>query len=342
MEIMTKRIPKELRDSLWILWTLTVFFNSVAFFYIGSKVKYRGWILSGAVYLIVSAILFVITVYYWNGYMPPLIHDIRDTALFIWLLSILHAFFVRGFYLKILYDPENADSTKANMAREFRDSSWILWTFTIVLSFIAFLYIGSKVKHRLWILSGLGYLIATVIVSLDLINFYSVHEGILPLVDSVVTLMSLILLLSIAHAFFIRKDYLDRLNNIRYSNVTYTPVSLRTREESGGTVSELESILGGSDAVKERATTIPTDESIFPIDINTCTEDELTSLPGISVVRAKKAAAMRSERGGFDSLDDFLGSLNIEPHFAAQIRKLVTVSEPVRNRSPRQGRKIEL
>jgi hypothetical protein len=72
----------------------------------------------------------------------------------------------------------------------------------------------------------------------------------------------------------------------------------------------------------------PAPPSAAKININTSTAQELTALPGIGIVRAKKAVDIRTARGGFTSFDDFARALELEPHFAVQIEQMITVSAP--------------
>ncbi len=62
------------------------------------------------------------------------------------------------------------------------------------------------------------------------------------------------------------------------------------------------------------------------IDINTCQESELRSLPGVGVVQAKQAMDYRDRHGGFASVDEFVDVLALKPHFAAQIFRMAVVS----------------
>ena len=70
-------------------------------------------------------------------------------------------------------------------------------------------------------------------------------------------------------------------------------------------------------------------ESVIPVvpvqkvDINNCSEEDLTALPGISVIMAKKAIKNRSENGGFNSIDEFFRLLNIKPHIQEQLKSIV-------------------
>ena len=56
------------------------------------------------------------------------------------------------------------------------------------------------------------------------------------------------------------------------------------------------------------------------LDINNCSEIELTSLPGVSIVMAKKAIRKREEIGGFKTIEDFCLFLKLKPHIETQLR----------------------
>ena len=69
------------------------------------------------------------------------------------------------------------------------------------------------------------------------------------------------------------------------------------------------------------------------ININTCSEKELSSLPGISVVAAKKAISYRTEHNGFDSEDEFYKAAGIQLHFVKQIRDKIFCGENISEKS---------
>ena len=64
------------------------------------------------------------------------------------------------------------------------------------------------------------------------------------------------------------------------------------------------------------------------VNINTCTQEELMKLPGVSVAMAMKAIAYREEHGGFETVDAFVDFLALKPHFAVQIFEKTTVEMP--------------
>lgn len=63
------------------------------------------------------------------------------------------------------------------------------------------------------------------------------------------------------------------------------------------------------------------------VDINNASEIELTSLPGISIVLAKKIIKKREANGGFNTVDDLFLFLNMKPHMEKQLRDLICVKK---------------
>lgn len=76
-----------------------------------------------------------------------------------------------------------------------------------------------------------------------------------------------------------------------------------------------------------------TSQPIQKIDLNTATEQQLSSLPGVGVAFAKRAVDMRTQNGGFTSVQDFNQRLGLMPHFAVQIENMAFVS-PTKLQTP--------
>lgn len=62
-------------------------------------------------------------------------------------------------------------------------------------------------------------------------------------------------------------------------------------------------------------------------DVNNASEAELTALPGISVIVAKKIIQFRESHRPFRSVDDFIETMKIKPHFAKQLKNLVCANK---------------
>ena len=63
------------------------------------------------------------------------------------------------------------------------------------------------------------------------------------------------------------------------------------------------------------------------LDVNNASEIELTALPGISIVMAKKLIKKRDELQGFKSVDDIILFLHLKPHMEKQLRELICVNK---------------
>lgn len=74
----------------------------------------------------------------------------------------------------------------------------------------------------------------------------------------------------------------------------------------------------------------PAEKIIKPVektDVNNASEIELTALPGISIVMAKKIIKKREEIGGFKNTNDFFSFLKLKPHMEEQLKFLVCVNK---------------
>ena len=213
--------------------------------------------------------------------------------------------------------------TKKGKKWEILNSLWIIWTFTWVFNSVAFFWISLRAKHKKWILFGWLYLLLGFVpmyFSGEIINNNFSDSARWKQFADILGYISLVsCIVSIIHAFLIRKSYLVRreyvIDNAEKLNEEFREKILRQAANS-----ELIS-----------ATEKPEKISVSTVDLNTCSEQDLAALPGIGVARAKKAVMLRSEKGNFSSVDSFVEALGVEPHFAVQIKKLAIVSESVQN-----------
>ena len=63
------------------------------------------------------------------------------------------------------------------------------------------------------------------------------------------------------------------------------------------------------------------------LDVNNASEVELTALPGVSIVMAKKLIKRREEIGGFKSVSDVCMFLKLKPHMQTQLEQLICVNK---------------
>ena len=72
-------------------------------------------------------------------------------------------------------------------------------------------------------------------------------------------------------------------------------------------------------------TSPPPPDPIFPVNINTATQNDLESLPGIGPVIAKRIIAYRQEYGPFTKIDDLQQVPGIGPATFDKLKDLITI-----------------
>lgn len=168
----------------------------------------------------------------------------------------------------------------------------------------------------------------------------SLHTNISFRMDWVVNVTYLILLTIVA--FWIYKDELKIKNNeVHHFNPSQKnaieETKKKTTEEDNKKKPEkaemLEELKNGSPV------------GTMTLDINRCTEAEFMTLPGMSILSARKAVEEREIKGEYRSFDDFVNRNEIKPHFMVQMIPLVNVTETKEGVKPekvKKGRKLDL
>lgn len=62
------------------------------------------------------------------------------------------------------------------------------------------------------------------------------------------------------------------------------------------------------------------------IDVNNVEASELSILPGINIVQAKKLVEYRNANGLFKSVEDFISVANVKPHFVSKIKSMIVAN----------------
>ncbi|MBI6874763.1 ComEA family DNA-binding protein [Clostridium aciditolerans] len=257
---------------------------------------------------------------------------------------------------------------------EISESCYIIAAFIPMMNWMAILYVGLTTNVKRWIYWGVFYA-TPLILSICLLYFSGGHPGDFEAFERYCNLLQI---MAIIQAFWIRKEYLIRLEAIREGKIlTKDEVKAileknksinsdkkvsavkdsqeNTKEsminEFTNAIEQSESLLTKDKEIpktkdnprntkeikinqvnnfKEKRDNILTKgrkEAINIIDINTASESELASLPGIGLILAKKAINHRETKGYFNSVDEFSKILSLKPHILERIKPLVIVNK---------------
>lgn len=58
---------------------------------------------------------------------------------------------------------------------------------------------------------------------------------------------------------------------------------------------------------------------VMRLNVNSCTEEELCALPGISIIEAKKMTDLRQTHGDYTTVEEFIAAIGVKPHVAVRI-----------------------
>ncbi|GMB09374.1 DNA uptake protein ComE-like DNA-binding protein [Thermolongibacillus altinsuensis] len=212
---------------------------------------------------------------------------------------------------------------------EILNSWWILLTFTLFFNWLAFFYIGYKVRNRKWGVWGLIYSIPFM--------FSMIFEG--KMLDIGVSLTLLGGISSIFHAFKIRKEFLYRLEAMKTIEKVEEVQLLHKIESEYGVRLQKEGVKKSSDiknAMNDNKKDMLLESTVsrthgiqeehsFVVDINNDSEEMIAKLPGVGIVLAKKAVDLRQKNGGFASVEEFSQALGLKPHIVEKIRPHVII-----------------
>lgn len=187
-------------------------------------------------------------------------------------------------------------------------SWWVLLSFIMFFCGLGLIFAGVRTKYKKWTISGLIYMIS---------SWVSVSFG-------AFGIFLVIWVISIAHTIYIRKEYFMRLKILQDSkeiieaqrqhkdkelfNKMYKDI---LGEDKHNIYNTIES--NSSEKLEEKKSEKLNKDikEIQKLDINTCSDAELSQIPGIGIILSKKAMDVKREQGGFTSMDEFYEILNI-------------------------------
>lgn len=240
------------------------------------------------------------------------------------------------------------------MSSSVENKSWISrnkWLVLDILSsgflcWVPFVVMGVKAKVKKWIGYGAFYSITWIIGMVIIAN--GDEKSITYNIGLAVYI--LIWLASMPHIFIINKEYLLRLKAIENVKPHNESVEIKNYEEEYK--EKFKDINVNSINSNKNEQTInseikdsPKKDEIKVIDINSDSEYQISELPGIGIVLAKKIVSIREKNGMFNSLEELGEKLELKPHIVERIRPYVKFSKiekkDINNDKTSYGRTID-
>lgn len=255
------------------------------------------------------------------------------------------------------------------------ESCYIIIAFIPLLNWIAFLYVGLTANVKRWIYWGIFYATPLILFIYSIIFLGGLSGNFEPLERY----CNLLQIMAIVHAFWIRKEYLVRLEALQERKKILTKDEVKaiieknepinsykkvpevkdlSEDTKESMINEFTDTAGQSESLstkdnkisktedniqsikeikinqvnnsKEKTDNIlPKDkkEELSAININTASENELASLPGVGLILAKKAINHRETKGYFNSIDEFAEILSLKPHLLERIKPLIVIDK---------------
>ncbi|MEN6554231.1 MAG: helix-hairpin-helix domain-containing protein [Methanobacterium sp.] len=228
-------------------------------------------------------------------------------------------------------------TSKSNLWK-LTHSLWILGTLPLgFLSWASFIYIGIRVRQMKWIISGLIYsssIITAMLIGSDPSYLINVPEDSWLMNIQILYFFGL-WLCSMIHAFWVRNEYLLRLEAISepkikdndYLKEKYAKEYHRNKEENAiKSQDPFEGSSIGEEIKKEHVKDVESTSKY--VNINNDPEEVIAELPGVGLILAKQAVEIRKSHP-FQSVYDFGEALGLKPHIIERIKPLVATCNEV-------------
>ena len=287
MALTNKGSKWEMKNSLYVLLGFIPVFNCLAFFHMSSRVKNKKWSMLGWIVLIVNIVMVVVPV------IAAEVNNPND----------------RPYYSSVKSPPEVVDY----MTNEQKKLYYEDYSYEYSSDFkLTEEYSNYKTAYDQWYEDSKKWENQPEIV--EQIEAYENFEGIqngitmgLPAILCVLNLIFLIILLSE------RSKYLKLLEQSENKNSIANRINSVAKNIVQNT-NDNKKVEVQSNNSKQ-------------IDINSASEDELSSLQGLTIVDAKKVISYRDEHNGFNDMDEFFNCINAKPHIIVALEKQLTVGE---------------
>lgn len=351
----------------WMIWSIFPLCGSFAVFAIGKRLNNKTIYFTGlfsSIAIIVSSLLHTVCeIFYRYGFQDAMLF-LQAFIGYVSILSLLVCFLFREDYLDVRASEWNGDTRRLPLLLDkkwrLKNSLWRVWTIFPLFGGIGLGIAGLKERNRKRILIGI---ICSIIYAI-LIVLYSIFESRYGNMYEFLSLLTYRLILLhycavLLYSTFVHWDVLrGRAISLQgygseferdldlYNRMSARGVDVSERQAQPVPTPESSIVDVSASSISDTVITErpiqnapvrsldfnarPEAVSQTPdgkIDINLCTQAELTNLPGVGVSQAMRAMEYREKNGEFRSVDEFVELLQIKPHFAVQLFTLAVAGQ---------------
>ena len=345
------------QNSGWMIWAYLPSLSGLALIFAGRQLKKRGLTAFGIFAMVISwsfSIAEPITYRLCSYAISTALGAVGTwLTILLWIGLTIYVFLIREDYLDARAMDWTATTSRYNVLldRKWRNSNsiWQVWTTVPYLGGIGVFIGGVRSRKKSHMLLGsviivlsLGYMLANILLNQALYDSHVIFTDAADIyrafIDALWPIGILGYSLTIFAGCFIRWESLvSRAASLQgYSNEFERELDLYNRRQARSVPAPVAPVAPVAPKTqktpkkpKAEPAAKPIDIPATPvasaakaetsIDINSCTTEELMTLPGIGIVQAKQAMEYRTQHGGFRSVDEFIDVLMIKPHFAVQI-----------------------
>lgn len=316
----------ELGNSLWILISLLFFVNGFAFFYIGQKVQNKKWIFYGIIYELPIAFLVLI-----NDIIPNGVYVCIGILMISCVISFLHALLIHEEYLDILRYKINNNKINLKSKEDIINYFWIIISIIPFINGIPLMILGLKEKIGKWIFYGLFFELPTFIYFI----IYTPNINNSLVMDIFITLLFVSAILSFAYSLIIIEEYFKKQDFTFVDSPIPNTLNINDGFKSEGynDYSNIKTSFNNS--------SFENTEIYDIVDINNASAEEISTLPEINIVLAKKIVQYRDEGFEFNSLDQLSEKMNLKPNQIERIKPYVKFNPEEVKPNENKGRKVD-
>lgn len=228
-------------------------------------------------------------------------------------------------------------------------SWWILISFIFLLNGLGLYYAGYSADEKLWRIEGITC--ELIVVIFIIVANVAIGSSISSFMAGIYIISWII---SIIRSFMIRNKYLEKINHNKYQNTRYN--QKRNEIPNNRQYNDKQQVNNTPQYNQQRIPVMENKENqqsnpidfepsnhkeeieVKAIDINKASAEEISQLPCITIIQAKKIIQLRQSGRTIKSIDELKDVLELKDYQIEQIKKYIILSD----NAAKNQRKLDL